>query len=91
MHVRGYEKRTKVGEKGQVVIPKELRDKTGIKEGTEVFVEAKDGIISIRRASHPTESYVDYFTATISRKLDREVDVKKLIEEEVLERQKRTS
>jgi AbrB family looped-hinge helix DNA binding protein len=82
--------RIKVGEKGRVVIPKELRDKAGIKEGTEVLVEAKDGIISIRRAGNPTENYVDYFAATISRKLDREVDVKKSIEEEALERQKRT-
>jgi len=79
----------KVGEKGQVVIPKELRDQTGIKEGTEVVVEAKDGTVTIRRAGPPAESYVDYFTTTYSKKLDHEVNIKKLLEEERVGRQKR--
>src|SRR6266850_6413049 len=74
--------RMKVGEKGQVVIPKELRDQTGIREGTEVVVEAKDGTVTIRRAGPPTESYVEYFTSTYSKKLDHEVNIKKLLEEE---------
>jgi len=49
--------RMRVGEKGQVVIPKELRELTGIKEGTEVTVGLKDGAVTITRASPPTESY----------------------------------
>jgi len=73
--------RVKVGEEGQVIIPKKLRDQTGIKEGTEVVVEAKDGAVKIRRAGPPAESYVDYFTTTFSKKLDNEVDVKKLLED----------
>jgi AbrB family looped-hinge helix DNA binding protein len=81
--------RMKVGEKGQVVIPKELRDRTGIKEGTEVIVEAKDGAVTIKRVGPPTESYVDYFTTTYSRKLDHEVNIKRLLEEERFGRQKR--
>jgi AbrB family looped-hinge helix DNA binding protein len=79
----------KVGEKGQVVIPKELRERTGIKEGTEVVIEAMDGAVTIRRAGPPTDSYVDYFTTTYSKKLDHEVNIKKLLEEERIERQKR--
>jgi AbrB family looped-hinge helix DNA binding protein len=74
--------RMKVGEKGRIVTPKQLRDQTGIKEGTEVVVEAKDGAVKIRRAGPPAESYVDYFTTTFSKKPDHEVDVKKLLEEE---------
>ena len=35
--------RMKVGEKGQIVIPKTIREQTGIKEGTEVVFEAKSG------------------------------------------------
>jgi len=81
--------RMKVGEKGQVVIPKELRDQTGIKEGTEVVVEAKDGTVTIRKAGPHDESYVDYFTITHSKKLDHEVNVNKLLEEERAGRQKR--
>ena len=81
--------RMKIGEKGQVVIPKELREQTGIKEGTEVVVEARDGAVTIRRAGPPTESYVDYFTTTYSKKLDHEVSIKKLLEDEPVGRQKR--
>jgi AbrB family looped-hinge helix DNA binding protein len=80
--------RMKVGEKGQIVIPKTIREQTGIKEGTEVVVEAKSGTVMIRRAGPPTENYVDYFTTTYSRKLDHEVNIKKLLEEERLGRQK---
>jgi AbrB family looped-hinge helix DNA binding protein len=80
--------RMKVGEKGQIVIPKTIREQTGIKEGTEVVVEAKSGTVMIRRAGPPTENYVDYFTTTYSRKLDHAVNIKKLLEEERLGRQK---
>jgi len=81
--------RMKVGEKGQVVIPKRLRNETGIREGTEVLVESKEGTITIRRAGPPTRSYVEYFTATYSKKLNHEVNIKKILEEERIERQER--
>jgi AbrB family looped-hinge helix DNA binding protein len=80
--------RMRVGEKGQVVIPKAIREETGIKEGTEVLVEANDGGVLIRRAGPPTENYTDYFTATFSKKLDHEVSTKMLLEEEKVGRQK---
>ena len=53
-----------------MVIPKEIRDETGLVEGSEVSVEARDGEVVIRRAAPPTGSYVDYFAATFARKLD---------------------
>jgi len=74
-----------VGEKGQVVIPKELREKTGIKEGTEVSIEAKGGAVVITRRGPLAESYVEYFSSTLAKKLDRPVDIKKLLGEETLE------
>ncbi|MBJ7597584.1 MAG: hypothetical protein DLM67_19570 [Candidatus Nephthysia bennettiae] len=42
---------TKVGAKGQVVIPKEIRDRVGLHPGTEVDVAAEGGeiIVSIHR------------------------------------------
>lgn len=79
----------KVGEKGQVVIPKELRDRVGIKEGAEVTVKLKDGEVVIRRVRPPTSSYVEYFASTYSKKLRNEVNVKRLFEEEEIERHKR--
>jgi AbrB family looped-hinge helix DNA binding protein len=40
----------KVGQKGQVVLPKHVRDRLGIRAGDEVTVEECDGEIRIRRA-----------------------------------------
>ncbi len=80
--------RMKVGEKGQIVIPKVIREQTGIKEGTEVVVEARDGAVTIKRVGPPTDNYVDYFTTTYSKKLDHGVDIKKLLELERVGRQK---
>ena len=71
-----------VGPKGQVVIPKEIRDETGLIEGSEVRVEAKDGEVVIRRVAPPTGSYVDYFVSSYAPKVRGTVDVKKIIEQE---------
>ena len=71
-----------VGPKGQVVIPKEIRDETGLVEGSEVSVMAKDGNVVIRRVAPLTGSYVEYFTATFAHKVGQRVDIKKLIEKE---------
>lgn len=76
--------RMRVGEKGQIVIPKEVRQKAGIKEGTQVTVEFREGEVVVKRAGPPAESFVDYFTSTYSKKLTKELDVKKTIEEEYL-------
>jgi len=34
-----------------VVIPKAIREQTGIREGTEVLFELKDGVASIKRGA----------------------------------------
>lgn len=39
----------KVGPKGQVVIPKEIREEKKIRPGDEVFIELSDGGISIEK------------------------------------------
>ncbi len=39
----------KVGPKGQVVIPKLVREEIGIEPGDEVVVEASDGVAHVRR------------------------------------------
>jgi AbrB family looped-hinge helix DNA binding protein len=71
-----------VGPEGQVVIPKEVRDETGLMEGSEVSVEARNGDVVIRRVAPLTGNYVDYFIATYARKVERPVDLKRIIEEE---------
>jgi len=80
------QRRAKVGQKGRVVIPKEIRDKVGMREGSEVLVSARnDDEIVIRRSSPPNQSYVNYYITTFSKKLKKPVDIKKLIEDETIE------
>ena len=81
--------RRRVGQKGQIVIPKEIREKTGIRAGSEVSVEVRDdNEVIIKKSSPPTKSYVDYYIASYSKKLKRAMNIKKIIEDEVVERKR---
>jgi AbrB family looped-hinge helix DNA binding protein len=47
-------KKVKVSLKGQIVIPKVVREKVGIKEGDEVIVESsEEGIIIVKKPKEP--------------------------------------
>jgi AbrB family looped-hinge helix DNA binding protein len=65
-----------VGPRDRIVIPEEIRNETGLVEGSEVSVEAKDGEIFIRRIGPPLGSFVDYFIATNGQKVGKRVDIK---------------
>ncbi len=71
------EKKTKVGPNGKVVIPKDIRNKIGIKENSEVIVDILDDSIIIRKLKPESVSYVDFYCTTYSRKLKMKVDIKK--------------
>jgi AbrB family looped-hinge helix DNA binding protein len=45
----GRNEERKVGERGQVTLPKELREKLGIRGGDEVLVHEEDGKITIEK------------------------------------------
>ena len=77
-----------VGPKGQVVIPKHMRDLLGLREGTEVVVELVEGGVLIRKRSslRASAEYVDYYVQTTSPKLRERVDLRSLLEREVAER-----
>lgn len=54
--------KVRVSPKGQVVIPKPLRDKLGIKEGEEVLVEeSKRGILVMKKEENPLKAMVGLF------------------------------
>ena len=76
------EKKTTVGPKGQIVIPKDIRDKIGIKEYSEVIVDIVDDSVIIKKIKPESITYVDYYCATYSKKLTRGVDIKKITEEQ---------
>jgi AbrB family looped-hinge helix DNA binding protein len=60
--------KVKVSPKGQVVIPKSLRDKFGIKEGEEVLVEeSKRGILVMKREQNPLKVMVGLFERKMTK------------------------
>ena len=49
--------KVKVSPKGQIVIPKVLRDKFGIKEGEEVIVESlEEGVLVMKKEKNPVKA-----------------------------------
>jgi len=45
------ELRAKITSKGQITIPKEIREKIGLEPGREIYFEEKDGIFYIKKRS----------------------------------------
>ena len=75
----------KLGPKGQIVIPKAVRESLGIGPGDEVVMEIGKKEVLIRPEVDPAK-FVDDFCFITSKKLTKKVDLKKLFEEEVEER-----
>lgn len=72
----------KLGSKGQIVIPKIVREFLGIVPGDEVVMEfIREGVL-IRPKEDPSK-FVENFCSTSGKKLKEKIDLKKLIEEEV--------
>jgi AbrB family looped-hinge helix DNA binding protein len=71
--------KSKVGPKGQAVIPKEVRDILGIVPRDEVLFELVDNKANIKPAKG--KSSVSELVAIVPRKnkLSKEIDVKKMI------------
>lgn len=77
--------RRTVGPKGQIVIPEEIRRALGIKPGMRVLFEVRDDEIVVKPDLKPSE-FVEHYSRTYGKKLKKEVDLKRIIEEEVVER-----
>jgi len=74
-----------VGPKGQVLIPKPMREAIGIKPGVDVIVELRDNEIVISRPK-VEGNYTEYYTSTSSQKLKKPVNIKKVILKEAANR-----
>ncbi len=68
-------KRT-IGPKGQLIIPKVVREYLGIKPGSDIILEVYENEIIIRPAIDP-KKFIEDFTKH-SKKLKRKVDVKEI-------------
>ena len=71
-----------VGPKGQIVIPKRMRDTLGLKPGVEVVLEIRDQEIVIKKPQ-VSGSYTQYYITTSVPKLKKEVNIKELLDQEV--------
>lgn len=76
--------RRKIGPKGQLVIPKVVREFLGIKPGDEVVMEVRGREVFIRPQMRP-EKFVDAFCSIVDKKLKEKVDLEKLLEGEAEE------
>ncbi len=77
--------RRRVGPKGQIVIPKVIREFLGMEPGTEVLLEVKEDRLIIRPSMDPVD-FVNEFCSQVEEKLSEEVDLERILEEEVEER-----
>jgi AbrB family looped-hinge helix DNA binding protein len=66
----------KVTSKGQITIPKLVRDKLGISEGTEIQFEEKDGIFYIKKylKKSPFDRWVGFLSKHKSKGTDRIIE-----------------
>ena len=71
----------RIGPKGQIVIPKIVRDFVGIKPGDTVLIEVREGEIVITPGTSPRE-FVESFCSVVKEKLTEKIDLERLIESE---------
>nr|MDO8084110.1 AbrB/MazE/SpoVT family DNA-binding domain-containing protein [Candidatus Sigynarchaeum springense] len=69
-----------VGPKGQVVIPKDVRDLLGIAPGDEILIEVDGKSVKL----HPTSKKDDFLEKffDIPKKLEKKIDIEAQIDEE---------
>lgn len=65
--------KSKVGRKGQAVIPKPVRDQLGIRPGDEVYFREEEGRILVEKQSDK-ELLEGFLTAFPKRKLPKNID-----------------
>jgi AbrB family looped-hinge helix DNA binding protein len=74
-----------VGPKGQILIPKPIREAMGLNPGAEVVVELREDEIVISKPK-VEGNYTQYYTNTRSPKLKKAVNIKELILKEASDR-----
>ena len=77
--------RRKIGEKGQIVIPKDIREYVGLMPGDEVVMEVREKEVVIRSGVDPRE-FVESFCSVVGKKLTKKIDLEGLLEREAEER-----
>ncbi|GBD96485.1 MAG TPA: AbrB/MazE/SpoVT family DNA-binding domain-containing protein [Nitrospirae bacterium] len=67
---------TKVTSKGQITIPKKVRDKLGISKGEEIQFQEKNGVFYIKKSikKSPFDRWVGYLTKQKGKGTDRIIE-----------------
>jgi len=71
----------KVGPKGQIVIPKEIRDTLGLREGVSLVFSVSGTVIELRPEPTPEEVLRKFF-AVRGKKVRKRVDWRAILDEE---------
>ena len=71
----------KIDKKGQVVIPKYMRQSLGLKKGTKVIFELKNKEITIKPSKNPNEFLSDFLNVPKLKKPLTLKDLKKIEDE----------
>ncbi|MCX8183372.1 MAG: AbrB/MazE/SpoVT family DNA-binding domain-containing protein [Crenarchaeota archaeon] len=75
----------RIGPKGQVVIPKIVREALGIQPGDEIIMEVREKELLVKPEMDP-EKFVEEFCSTGRKKLTRKIDLRRIMEEEAEDR-----
>ncbi len=75
----------KIGEKGQVVIPEQIRRETGMTPGTVVLFDIEDGNITVRKQKDDVEAFHQLLKGIPNEKR-RKFDIGKAIDAQYEER-----
>ena len=73
-----------LGEKGQIVIPKDIREYFDLKRGSRLLSEVKNDEIIIR--PQKDEEFAEEFCSIIKEKLTKKIDIKRLYHDQIEER-----
>jgi AbrB family looped-hinge helix DNA binding protein len=68
-----------IGPKGQIVVPKDVREYLGLKPGSKVTFEVRERELVIRPETDP-EKFVEEFGSSFPNKLKKGINLKKLYE-----------
>ena len=73
-----------LGEKGQIVIPKDIREYFDLKRGSRLLSEVKNDEIIIR--PQKDEEFAEEFCSIVKEKLTKKIDIKRLYHDQIEER-----
>ncbi|KXB00695.1 hypothetical protein AKJ40_00930 [candidate division MSBL1 archaeon SCGC-AAA259M10] len=77
----------KVGPKGQVVIPSDIREMLGIRPGEQVVVEVDDGNVVIKRKEGSIADHMSQLVPEEKKRNIDEIDLDEYYESQIIRRQ----